>query len=76
MGDGALRYADVLSAPNARIAGRWLASPPVAVVAEMGVEIAEIGRFQDPLTLVPRYVRSADTRINWTSRSPRLGVEA
>ena len=37
VGDGALRYADVLGdVPGSRIGPRWLASPPVAVVAEIG----------------------------------------
>ncbi len=77
VGDGALRYAEMFSeVPGALIGARWLASPPVAVVAEMGVELALLGRFEDPLTLSPRYVRRADARINWASRAPRTGTEA
>jgi hypothetical protein len=76
VGDGALRYADVLGdIPGGRIGPHWLASPPVAVVAELGVELARLGHFRDPLTLVPRYVRQADARINWTSRPPRPGTD-
>jgi len=72
VGDGALRYQDVLGAvPGARIGARWLSSPPVAVLAEIGVFHASRGDFQDPLTLVPRYVRQADAKINWTSRAAR-----
>jgi len=78
VGDGALRYAQEIfsKVPGAMIGARWLASPPVAVVAEMGVELAGLGRFEDPLTLSPRYVRRADARINWASRAPRVGTEA
>jgi tRNA threonylcarbamoyl adenosine modification protein YeaZ len=76
VGDGALRYADVLGdIPGGRIGPHWLASPPVAVVAELGVELARLGHFRDPLTLVPRYVRQADALINWTSRPPRPGTD-
>jgi tRNA threonylcarbamoyladenosine biosynthesis protein TsaB len=75
VGDGALRYAGILeNIAGVRIGGSWLASPPVAVVAGMGVELARRGEFQDPLTLAPRYVRHADARINWESRPPRSGT--
>jgi tRNA threonylcarbamoyladenosine biosynthesis protein TsaB len=77
VGDGALRYAEMFSkVPGVMIGARWLASPPVAVVAEMGVELARLGMFDDALTLSPRYVRHADARINWVSRAPRTGTEA
>lgn len=72
VGDGAIRYGAILRAvPKVRFAADWLASPPVAVLATMGVESAARGEFQDPLTLVPRYVRQADARINWEKRAPR-----
>jgi tRNA threonylcarbamoyladenosine biosynthesis protein TsaB len=72
VGDGAIRYEAILNAvPKVRFAPHWLASPPVAVLATMGVESATRGEFQDPLTLVPRYVRHADARINWEKRAPR-----
>ncbi len=77
VGDGSLRYAEILAnVPGVRIGGRWLASPPVAVVAEMGLELARLGQFDDALTLTPRYVRHADARINWASRAPRSGANA
>jgi tRNA threonylcarbamoyladenosine biosynthesis protein TsaB len=77
VGDGARRYAEIFSkVPGAIVGTTWLASPLVAVVAEMGVHLARLGIFQDPLTLSPRYVRHADARINWESRAPRTGNEA
>jgi tRNA threonylcarbamoyladenosine biosynthesis protein TsaB len=72
VGDGAIRYAEIFSAvPNVRLAPAWLASPPVAVLATMGVEAAVKGEFRDPLTVGPMYVRHADARINWEKRAPR-----
>ena len=72
VGDGAIRYEAILRAvPKVRFAADWLASPPVAVLATMGVESAIRGEFQDPLGLSPRYVRQADARINWEKRAPR-----
>jgi tRNA threonylcarbamoyladenosine biosynthesis protein TsaB len=71
-GDGAVRYEAILrQVPNARFAAGWLASPPVGVLAAMGVELARNGEFEDPLTLAARYVRHADARINWETRAPR-----
>jgi tRNA threonylcarbamoyladenosine biosynthesis protein TsaB len=72
VGDGAVRYEAILrQVPNARFAATWLASPPVGVLAAMGVELARNGEFEDPLTLAARYVRHADARINWETRAPR-----
>ena len=74
VGDGALRYADVLAGTGGwRIGPRWLASPPVNVLAEVGLARALRGDFDDPAAVLPRYVRQADTRINWSTRSPREG---
>jgi tRNA threonylcarbamoyladenosine biosynthesis protein TsaB len=76
VGDGALRYSGMLSeSPAVRIGPRWLASPPVNVLAEIGIERAMSGHFDDPVTVLPRYVRQADTRINWTTRAPRAPRE-
>jgi tRNA threonylcarbamoyladenosine biosynthesis protein TsaB len=72
VGDGALRYCELLTTvANITVAGPWLAAPPVAMVAELGISLASSGEFQDPFKLSPRYVRQADARINWTSRAPR-----
>jgi tRNA threonylcarbamoyladenosine biosynthesis protein TsaB len=76
VGDGALRYAElfepVRQVRNLRIADRWLASPPVAVLAEIAVERVMRSELDDPATVLPRYLRQADTRINWSTRAPRL----
>jgi tRNA threonylcarbamoyladenosine biosynthesis protein TsaB len=75
VGDGALRYAEffepVRRLRNLRIADKWLASPPVAVLAEIAVEQVLRSDFNDPATVLPRYLRQADTRINWSTRAPR-----
>ncbi len=75
VGDGALRYSELFEpirrVRNLRIADRWLASPPVAVLAEIAVERILRSEYDDPETVLPRYLRQADTRINWSTRAPR-----
>jgi tRNA threonylcarbamoyladenosine biosynthesis protein TsaB len=72
VGDGAFRHREILEkVPRATFGDRWLASPPVSVLAEIGVEMADRGEFADAATLLPRYVRQADARINWTMRATR-----
>jgi tRNA threonylcarbamoyladenosine biosynthesis protein TsaB len=75
VGDGALRYVELFEpvrhVRSLRIADRWLASPPVAVLAEIAVERVMRSELDDPAAVLPRYLRQADTRINWSTRAPR-----
>ena len=75
VGDGALRYASVLSPEQATaVAGVELASPPVASLAVLAVEELRAGRVIDPIVVLPVYLREADARINWTTRHDAPGL--
>lgn len=68
-GDGARRYeADLAARPGWRVAGEWLAPPPVASLAVLAMAALGSGGGSDPTTLAPCYLREADARINWTTR--------
>ncbi len=70
VGDGARRYAAILGdVPVAVVAGASWSAPPVAVLALLGVARAAAGAGVEPGALAPRYLRAADTRINWQTRA-------
>jgi tRNA threonylcarbamoyladenosine biosynthesis protein TsaB len=74
-GDGALRYAPLFSAVGgAAIADLQLNAPPVEVGAALGSSRAAAGQFTAETEVAPRYLRDADTRINWERRSRPSGV--
>jgi tRNA threonylcarbamoyladenosine biosynthesis protein TsaB len=75
-GDGALRYAEMLTAGHkgrVSVAGRGFAAPPVASLAVRGVTELAAGRAVDPMDVRPVYLRDADVRINWTTRHDSPG---
>jgi tRNA threonylcarbamoyladenosine biosynthesis protein TsaB len=76
VGDGALRYRSLLGAiPGATIASDAFAHPPVVVLATLGVRRARAGDLHDATSVLPRYLRDADTRINWERRARRQVAE-
>ena len=71
-GDGALRYGALLrSVAGVTVAGRAFASPPVDVLGALGVDRAIAGEVGAAADVVARYLRDADTRINWEQRAAR-----
>ena len=71
-GNGARRYAATLGAvPGATVAGESLDHPGPHAVAVLGVARAAAGATSDPVEVLPRYLRDADTRINWERRARR-----
>ena len=69
-GDGAVRYADMLSRiPRARLVSS-AAVPPVDVLAAIGVARLGAGLGVDAAQVLPRYLREADTQIHWAQRLP------
>ena len=69
-GDGARRYAEVFAtlAGTVLLGDQWPA-PPAGVLARLGVARLSVGAGVDPGALSPRYLRAADTRINWQTRA-------
>ncbi|MGD0320071.1 MAG: tRNA (adenosine(37)-N6)-threonylcarbamoyltransferase complex dimerization subunit type 1 TsaB [Acidimicrobiales bacterium] len=75
-GDGAMRYSETLrELPGARLASAAFVSPPVEVLAAIGVARLGAGLGLDAAAIAPRYLRDADARIHWEQRlaptSPR-----
>jgi tRNA threonylcarbamoyladenosine biosynthesis protein TsaB len=74
-GDGARRYRSTLGAlPGAVVAGRPLDFPPPGVLAVLALPRVAAGEGRDPGAVLPRYLRDADTRINWETRTRRAVV--
>ena len=74
-GNGARRYRSVLDAvPGVVFAGDALDFPPPGILATLVLSKAAAGEHTDVLAVVPRYLRDAETRINWEKRAPRAGV--
>jgi tRNA A37 threonylcarbamoyladenosine modification protein TsaB len=70
-GDGALRYSEMLCPlPGARLASAALSSPPVAVLAAVGVARLSAGLGLEAAEIAPLYLRDADARIHWEQRLP------
>jgi tRNA threonylcarbamoyladenosine biosynthesis protein TsaB len=74
VGDGAVRYYDLLSA-NASLDLGWAqelsAPPPLALARLAGRRLAAGDRPATAAELLPDYRRPADARINWEQRAPR-----
>jgi tRNA threonylcarbamoyladenosine biosynthesis protein TsaB len=69
VGDGALRYADVLSeVDHVEIGGTSSAHPSAAVLVELAHPLAVREEFVHTSELSPLYLRKADVRINWATR--------
>jgi tRNA threonylcarbamoyladenosine biosynthesis protein TsaB len=70
-GDGALRYSEMLRAlRGATVASTALSSPPVGVLAAIGVARLGAGLGLEAAEIAPRYLREADARIHWEQRLP------
>jgi tRNA threonylcarbamoyladenosine biosynthesis protein TsaB len=72
VGDGARRYADELArVPGVAVAGPRTAAPDPEVLVSLARSRLAAG--STPVgaeAVLPRYLREADVRINWASRSP------
>lgn len=74
-GDGARRYRTILGAVSgATPVGETLAYPPPGVLAWLALRKVSAGEFNPPSTVLPHYLRDAETRIKWETRA-RAGVE-
>jgi tRNA threonylcarbamoyladenosine biosynthesis protein TsaB len=69
VGDGACRYADLLShLDRVEVAAMGDAYPSAAVLVELAHPLALREEFVSPAELAPLYLRKADVRINWAER--------
>jgi len=73
VGDGALRYADVLSGANdegnIEIGGIGVAYPSATDLVELAHPRALREEFVQPRELEPMYLRKSDAEINWDKRA-------
>ena len=70
VGNGARRYEELLrGVPGVTFGRRALAHPPVGVLATLGLQRAELGEVVDAASVLPVYLRDADTRIKWERRA-------
>ena len=75
VGDGALRFADVLSkVDHVEVGGTGSAYPSAAVLVELAHPLALREEFVQPSALAPLYLRKADIRINWETRQAAAGA--
>ena len=69
VGDGAIRYAEVIGASrHVEVAGRGLAYPSASALVELAHPRAVREEFVQPWELEPLYLRKSDAEINWTGR--------
>jgi tRNA threonylcarbamoyladenosine biosynthesis protein TsaB len=74
-GNGARRYRAILEVvPGAVMAGETLDFPSPAVLATLVLAKAAAGETTDETAVLPLYLRDAETRIKWETRSGRAGV--
>ncbi len=77
LGDGALRYRPLFDAlDGGTLAGPAFCAPPVTALAELCVARGLAGQVHDGRSVMPRYLRRADARINWEQRMPRAPAPA
>lgn len=74
VGDGALRYRDLLKeVPGAQVADQWLAYPSAAPLVQLAHARALREEWVQPWELEPLYLRKPDAEINWSTRASFTG---
>lgn len=73
VGDGSLRYGDVLAGAGADLAGPAHAWPDAADLAQLAVPRFIREETDEPQALQPVYLRRADARIGWQERGRMHG---
>lgn len=74
LGDGAVAYKAQLASTlgkRARFVPGPANQPRAAWVGWLGLDRLAEGRTEDPLTLVPRYLRQSEAELAWARRNPR-----
>jgi tRNA threonylcarbamoyladenosine biosynthesis protein TsaB len=71
IGDGALRYRDVLEGPGIEFAEQWMSHPSAAPLVQLAHARALREQWVQPSQLEPLYLRQPDAEINWSTREGR-----
>ncbi len=70
VGDGALRYRDVLAeAHRAEFAEQWLSHPSAATLVQLAHPKGLREEWVNPWELEPLYLRKPDAEVNWVTRN-------
>jgi tRNA threonylcarbamoyl adenosine modification protein YeaZ len=68
LGEGLLYYAKKLETNNIRILDNKYWSPRASNVFRIGSQMAAEGKFSDPVSLVPFYIRRPEAEENWEKK--------
>jgi len=68
LGDGLLYHADKFHSAGTTILDKQHWSPQAAKVHEIGYQLALAGKFADPLSLTPEYIRRPEAEEKWRKR--------
>ncbi|HXW35661.1 MAG TPA: tRNA (adenosine(37)-N6)-threonylcarbamoyltransferase complex dimerization subunit type 1 TsaB [Acidimicrobiales bacterium] len=71
VGNGAVRYRELLEGIFGEVAGTSLASPAPRALAAIGAWRLRHDDVHDAADVLPLYLREADVRINWEARRPQ-----
>lgn len=70
LGEGLLYYAKKFQTDNIKILDKEYWSPRAANVFKIGSHKAAEGKFSDPVSLVPFYLRRPEAEENWEKKTP------
>jgi tRNA A37 threonylcarbamoyladenosine modification protein TsaB len=65
LGEGLLYYAKKFETENIKILDKKYWSPRASNVFRVGSQMAAEGKFADPVSLVPFYIRRPEAEENW-----------
>ncbi len=68
LGEGLLYYAKKFETDNIKILDKKYWSPRASNVFRIGAKLAAEGKFSDPVSLVPFYLRKPEAEENWEKR--------
>ncbi len=68
LGEGLLYYAKGFETDNIKILDKKFWSPRASNVFKIGSQMVEEGKFSDPLSLVPFYIRRPQAEENWEKK--------
>ncbi|MCC7292120.1 MAG: tRNA (adenosine(37)-N6)-threonylcarbamoyltransferase complex dimerization subunit type 1 TsaB [Phycisphaerales bacterium] len=76
LGEGVQAHRNVVEASGLRIPAGASHAPDARIVLQLGREAAIAGRFTEPRTLVPIYVRRAEAEERWEARHAAASASA